>query len=167
MSKNSLTIQINSLEALERLIGGDSQVEIDIRNSVVQAFAEKHLKSVTKSYQIENAIAAIRASIEREIRIECQKLFGEYNNTWRASVMLDEKVKQIIKDSVLTEITSFISSYLKEITSSPEWIKEKIENHIKQMAMISAGAEIRNIVNKIIDEQVAKFKVTLNVLKNE
>ena len=37
-------IQINSLEALERLIGGDPSLEFDIRNNVAQKFAAKHLK---------------------------------------------------------------------------------------------------------------------------
>ncbi len=60
---NKLTIQINSLEALERLIGGDSQVEIDVRNNIVQAFAEKHLKALAGSSQINVAISAIRFSI--------------------------------------------------------------------------------------------------------
>ena len=41
-----MKIQINSLEALERLIGGDTQVEIEIRNSIVQEFTKKYLKSL-------------------------------------------------------------------------------------------------------------------------
>ena len=40
----STKIQINSLDALERLIGGDTELEIEVRNSVIQKFAEKHLK---------------------------------------------------------------------------------------------------------------------------
>ena len=42
-----MKIQINSLEAVERLIGGDTEVEIEVRNSVVQEFAKKHLKAVS------------------------------------------------------------------------------------------------------------------------
>jgi hypothetical protein len=37
----SVKIQINSLEALERLIGNDNNLEIDIRNSIVQNFTKK------------------------------------------------------------------------------------------------------------------------------
>jgi hypothetical protein len=37
------------LEALERLIGGDSEVEVESRNSVVQKFAETHLKAIANS----------------------------------------------------------------------------------------------------------------------
>ncbi len=171
MAKNSLTLQINSLEALEKLIGGDSQVEIDIRNSVVQAFAEKHLKSVTKSYQIENAITVIRASIENEVRAECKRLFGDYSNTWRQDIKLDDRVKIIIREAVSTEIRSIVDSYLKEITSVPEWIKEKVEKHVKQMAINVANIELQskisNVVKDAIDEQVAKLKLTFNISKSE
>ena len=41
-----MKIQINSLKALERLIGGDNELEIEIRNSIVQEFTKKHLKSI-------------------------------------------------------------------------------------------------------------------------
>ena len=43
---NSVTIQINSLEALERLIGNDAELEINIRNAIVQKFTKKHLKAI-------------------------------------------------------------------------------------------------------------------------
>lgn len=42
----STKIQINSLEALERLIGGDTELEIEVRNSIVQEFAKKYLKGI-------------------------------------------------------------------------------------------------------------------------
>lgn len=41
MTRPNVTIQINSLEALERLLGGDTQVEVDLRKSVAVKFAEK------------------------------------------------------------------------------------------------------------------------------
>ena len=49
MSK--VVLQINSIDVIERLIGGDSEVEVDIRNNVVQRFAEKHLKATERSIQ--------------------------------------------------------------------------------------------------------------------
>ena len=35
---------ILDLPALERLIGNDTEIEVELRNSIVQAFAKKHLK---------------------------------------------------------------------------------------------------------------------------
>ncbi len=42
-----MKIQIASLAALERLIGGDATIEIEIRQSVAENFAKKHLKSIS------------------------------------------------------------------------------------------------------------------------
>lgn len=171
MAKNGLTIQINSLEALERLIGGDTQVEIDIRNNIVQAFAEKHLKALAGSQQINNAISDVREAIDSEVSIELKRLFGTYSNTWRRDIKLDESVKSIIKEAVLTEIHSVVDSYLKEIMAAPEWIKEKVETKIKQLAINIANSElqskIENVVKNSIDAQVAKLKLTFNISKGE
>ena len=42
MENQKIVLQINSLKALERLIGGDSELEIGVRNSIVQEFSKKH-----------------------------------------------------------------------------------------------------------------------------
>ena len=169
MAKNSLTLQINSLEALEKLIGGDTQVELDIRNNIVQAFAEKHLKAVAGTQQVNNAIANIRASIEQEVRAECTRSFGDYSNVWNRQIKLDDKIKSVIKQEVLTQIQSIIDSYLKEIVSSPEWIKEKLEKQIKQLILNIVNSELQvkisDAVKSKIDEQVKNLKLTFGISK--
>ena len=45
-----LTLQINSLEALEKLLSGDVQLEMDMRNTVVQEYAKKYIKSVAQEF---------------------------------------------------------------------------------------------------------------------
>lgn len=62
---NSVTIQINSLEALERLIGNDAELEINLRNAIVQEFAKKHLKAVAQSEYMLKAEIAIKAELEK------------------------------------------------------------------------------------------------------
>lgn len=165
MAKNSLTLQINSLEALEKLIGGDTQVEIDIRNNIVQAFAEKHLKALAGSQQINNAISGIRTSVENEIRAELKRLFGEYANTWRQDIKLDDKVKAIIKETVLSEIRFLIVSQIKEATATPDWIKDYIEKYIKTFSLNILESEIQTRIKIAINEQVSKLKLTFNVSK--
>ena len=44
-----MKIQINSLEALERLIGNDKEMEISVKQSILNEFAKKHLKSIANS----------------------------------------------------------------------------------------------------------------------
>jgi len=169
MAKNSLTLQINSLEALEKLIGGDTQVEIDIRNNIVQAFAEKHLKALAGSQQVNNAIVAVRTSVETEVRSELKRLFGEYSNTWRQDIRLDDKVKTIIKETISSEIRLLVSSHLKEIMATPDWIKNHIEKYAKTLSESVVQSEIQTkisiAVKSAIDEQVSKLKLTFNISK--
>lgn len=54
-----LKVQINSLEALERLIGGDTQIEIDIRDNIVDIFTRKHLKSIANEQFVKDATEAL------------------------------------------------------------------------------------------------------------
>jgi len=61
----SVKLQINSLQALERLIGGDSELEFEIRQSVVENFTKKHLTTIANSELIKNASAAVKTEIHR------------------------------------------------------------------------------------------------------
>ena len=172
MAKNSLTLQINSLEALEKLIGGDTQVEIDIRNNIVQAFAEKHLKSLAGSNEIQTVLSAIKASIQEDARKECQRLFGMYQSSWKHNtVILNEDLKALLKEEVQKEISSFMESYISELVAKPESLRDKLERYVKVLTnnIISAELEskIPTSVQKAIDEQVSKLKLTFNVSKGE
>jgi hypothetical protein len=61
----SVKIQINSLDALERLIGGDSELEFDIRQSVVENFTKKHLNKLVNEELIAKASIAVKNEINR------------------------------------------------------------------------------------------------------
>ena len=58
-----IKIQINSLEALERLIGGDNELEISIRDNIVQEFTNKYLKGLVNSDKIKEASWSINQKI--------------------------------------------------------------------------------------------------------
>lgn len=62
----STKIQINSLEALERLIGNDTDLEIQVRNNIVQEFAKKHLKAIVNEANFQNEIAIFKRKLQNE-----------------------------------------------------------------------------------------------------
>lgn len=61
----SVKIQINSLEALERLIGGDTELEIEIRQSVVENFSKKHLGKLANEEMMKKTSSAIINEIHK------------------------------------------------------------------------------------------------------
>lgn len=56
------------LPALERLIAGDNDVEIAIREGVVQSFAKRHLKAVANSEAMQPYLKKVSAAINRELK---------------------------------------------------------------------------------------------------
>ena len=60
----SIKIQINSVEALERLIGGDNQMEIEIRSSIVQEFTKRHLKDLANSELLNKTAKALETELK-------------------------------------------------------------------------------------------------------
>ena len=78
---SNLTLQINSLEALERLIRGDSETEVEIRNNVVQRFAEKHLKPLINSDSATSTLNQIRQHVESEISTKVSKEIATYKKS--------------------------------------------------------------------------------------
>ena len=143
-----MKIQINSLEALERLIGGDSEVEIDIRNSVVQAFATKHLKAVVSHHKIESLCRKTVEGIERDASEKLTKEIGKikkdgFGNT--TGITLSKRVEEVLRFK--TDV--ILSKYLQETVerSIEEWGGEKA---IKE----EVSRQVKNLTKKKIDDEV-------------
>lgn len=62
-----LRLHLNAA-ALERLLGGDAEVEIRLRHQIVNEFARKHLKVIADSEAVREATKALRAVFDQEVR---------------------------------------------------------------------------------------------------
>jgi hypothetical protein len=131
--RNNLTLQINSLEALERLIGGDSEIEIDIRNNVVQKFAEKHLKAVANSEMMKNLESSIRNSLYE-------------------SSGYKKNVSSKIKKEIDTIVDNIVSDNIKRKMVSVS--AELIDNANQKIRQIADDIEKQDIVNKAINKAI-------------
>jgi queuine/archaeosine tRNA-ribosyltransferase len=140
---NKLTLQINNLEALERLIGGDSQIEIDIRNSVVQKFAEKHLKPLANSPLIEDTVHKLNKEITAQISDQCAKSIASFKKYSDGS-LYDVKLHPEIKTNINREIESKIYEKVSELVTIAisesnldsivqRTVERVTENHVKQL----------------------------------
>lgn len=121
-----MKIQINSLEALERLIGGDTQVEIEIRNSIVQEFTKKYLKSLVSetlaNQVIKEAVKVARHEIEKEF-------FTLDTSTFYSKVALKkeirEKLIEIVKQDIYKEVYEELNlqEVKQELLNTAAWAK--------------------------------------------
>lgn len=63
-----------TLPALERLIGGETEIEVHLRQQIVEKFAEKHLKAIVKS----EAWKAAYTQWQAELEVAVAKILQEY-----------------------------------------------------------------------------------------
>lgn len=153
-----MKIQINSLDALERLIGGDSEVEIEIRNSIVQEFTKKYLKSVAEKV-LDSEVAVFTKGIKATFQQQAQDAIGEMKNPgfYSQTFTPTENFKRVIKEeankAVSKEITSVIDARITEMVK--QGIEEQIDyNRVKMLVAERFG---RGIESKLKDAMTAKL----------
>lgn len=148
----STKIQINSLAALERLIGGDNALELEIRQSVVTEFVKKHLKGLVDTRIVQLASNDLRANIDEAVNKQISKTIGEYQRSGYGAHKfiihndLKEDIKNHLKkaldDTINEAITEFIPGVEKQIEESftrvlnykiDQIVRDKVNDHLKKI----------------------------------
>jgi hypothetical protein len=143
----STKIQINSLEALERLIGNDTQLETEIRNNVVQDFAAKHLKAVANSPAVTNAISTMSAALKEQTQKKLTSEIATFTESWSGHISnvkfvpavqseLERLVRLKIDSEIARAVESAMTTWATDANRTIEQIVEKrvaylTEQHIR------------------------------------
>jgi len=149
-------IQLNSLSALERLIGGDTELEVEIRNSVVQEFAKKHLKCIA-----DNEIASVEGNIRRSIREQIDSLYGkEKYGRFGYYYELSEDQNKAIRERVDECVNEAIKERLSELNltelidrSARSYIFNAVDKYVKEESIRDAiRAGVKEKISSIMKE---------------
>lgn len=159
----STKIQINSLEALERLIGNDTELEIEIRNSIVQEFTKKHLKVIAN----ENVNKHI-SDFNREIQDVAGDTLGSYVKdpkcSWRQIYLINETVKKEIETAARNQSAVIINAEIAkliehETESAFEKIKVIINERVDSLTEVyikdMVAEKLEKIKQEICDESTS------------
>lgn len=150
MSK--LTLQINSKDALERLIGGDSAVEVEIRNNIVQDFTNRYLKGLMNASTIKDAVQRYHENIHKTIQDEIRERFGNVNGYYR-TIDLTPEIKAAIKKEIENNFSALVDKVVKEKFSD-------IEKHIQQSVNLAVDYQIGVKVRELVKQKIeAALKV--------
>ena len=145
-----MKIQINSLEALERLIGGDNQMEFEIRRSIVDDFTKKHLKSLLDEELIETLVREHKKEIENVLMDK--KIFQD--PYYRTQTVLKDEYLNLIKKEVEKQVSNSIRTTIEEIINKNN-IKEELETLVKEKSnyikTIWTEENIQYRINKAAD----------------
>lgn len=146
----SVKIQINSLEVLEKLIGDDKNLEIQVKESILDGFAKKYLKSIANSYVLE----ALKKSVIEEIAKTdffgmLQKNPPSYIKAYSLSDDFRNKVKQ--------EVSTLVRNQIKDALNEPiNDINKQINERMDYLASSAAKALSDEVVKGNLDKLVQK-----------
>jgi hypothetical protein len=153
-----MKLQINSLEALERLIGGDSEVELEIRNNIVQEFTKKHLKALVN----EGSIQKVANAIDKRLRDKAEEIivdkFGiESGNYWNSKFTLNDTAKAALNDAADSAFRSHIIRLFAE--TERRMAERYSEQYISE--------QITRVVDANVNKRIAEgVKERLDAIKN-
>lgn len=136
------------LEALERLIGQNTQIEMELRQCIVEKFTKKYLKSLVNEklinnckYDILEQFNKVDFKIQKELVKEIENLFNDKTEFLNIPNELRKKLNEVID----TEIRRYLNTKITEMI-------ELKTNHIKEYINFKF-AEVKNI----IEEQISKL----------
>jgi hypothetical protein len=144
----SIKIQINSLQALERLIGGDSEIEVEIRGNIVHEFSKKHLKSIVATDAMKDAANHVVDEIRNELKTFMLTEVKKSGSFWSTVVIKPELRKELLetaKYGLMEELRQEIKSNLK-IDELRESIQTQAEKAAKYIA--------EELTNESLEEQI-------------
>lgn len=150
-----IKIQLNSLEALERLIGGNTELEMELRNSVAQDFTKKYLKGLVTT-QLELGAKQLIPKVLKEEGIL------ENDNLW--NIRLTPQIVNSIKNSIDVEVknrlaseaaqkvlTPIINDFQEQLKAQVALAVDRITGQIEESVLTG---KINSLVNARIKEKL-------------
>lgn len=157
---SQLTLQINSLEALERLIGNDTECEIAIRNRVVQDFAKKHLKSIANETTFQQEIHSFKQALQKEFDAKMEEAIATVKRYYtggniekitlhpEVKAKIDTQVRENIDQRIAKEVETGIEFWAKD-ASIERRIKERMDYHVTQHINQEVKNRLQDLAKKL------------------
>lgn len=151
-------IQINSLEALERLIGNDTNLEMELRSTIVQEFSKKFLKSVASEI-----IEREKFNFEREVKDYTKTVLGYYISdpkcSWRQKYVLAEDLQKEIQVMARNSFATFANEKISElIIQETDKVYQKIIDKIDERLNQKIDHYIEVRLNEMFNEKLEKVR---------
>ena len=132
-----MRLELN-LPALERLIGGDTELELHLRQQIVQEFAKRHLKAVAEKATYEAAVEAAKQYI---------------NAVAKEAFDVEHLATSHLWPTVGYRLRSLIENLVKE--SAQKIVDEALAKFIQHQSHYWRG-EVRKAVEQEMERQIEK-----------
>lgn len=126
--------------ALERLIGGEREMELFLTDAAVRQVVSKRLEAVKQE---------VRKAIENEIAI----VFGHNEPSYRGpQFVLSPTVRQAINSNVVESVKERVKEYVQADASDlSKMIDEQIKGAVEMFVSGIINTKVRESLNKAVD----------------
>lgn len=148
----NLTLQINSKQALERLIGGDSELEVTLRNNIVQEFAKTHLKKLVPALESSTAFTELKNGVRKEVTKAIQQQTISFKEYYAGGGLYDVKLRPEIQEVIDREVKKAISGVIR--VACDEALAKYTEEFITKVVAAQIDHNLKVIIGDKVKERL-------------
>ena len=147
-----------SVQALERLLGDDSEIEIELRQQVVSEFTKKHLKGIVNTEAWRSVVNQWTADIQGLVDSHMKAFIADRQA--KTPAMIKDSVEWSMGKLLREEVTKYLQEFLKKpnIIPGESWIETQVVYQVKQ-------AIFREMEKIIATEVVTNDKINAEINK--
>ena len=158
--ESGVTLQINSLAALERLLGGDNELTTSIRKSVAATFAREHMIDLVRK-EFAQKEAELKKAVADEVTKTCTQRTRDSTN-WAPIYELTPAIKEKIR----AEVSALVSSAVRdEVVRQSEALMtlmkeelEKLRARIPNLVAERVTLKFNKEVNEALDARLKELR---------
>lgn len=150
-----------NLPALERLLAGDTELEVELRHNIAKQFAKDHLAGVVND-ETQKAIAGVKAQFSEVAKQigkladdEIKRQVGHYTGGgWSSSAYkanLTEQVAKLVSDVTYEGVKKSIDKHVGDLV---DYYETRWRSHICKRVEEKFDQVIENLVNAEIGRRL-------------
>ena len=135
-------------QALERLLGGDTEIEVVLRTDVANQFADKHLKSLVSS----QLISMSKKKVEDMVRSEITGMSAGWNIN-----SISQKYQDLILFTLNSSLKGLIEAEVKRVLDSGHYkaiVDEFVKRESNRIAQEWTGGDIEKRIQAAADDKI-------------
>jgi hypothetical protein len=155
-------------KALDKLIGGDTEIEIELRKGVVENFAKHKLSTLFNDEYIQERITVIRNTITSQLSEAIRKFVNEQFGITSFSYKkeLSSELRTLLKKEadklIVKEVKETVSKTINEVHEYLNLTKDRIEELIHNYIDETKKETIQEIVKEILQDIFKNQNTRLN-----
>lgn len=142
---SGVKIQINSLEALERLIGNDNELEVGLRGAIVQDFAKRHLKALVTSDVVNIWEMANKELVDSILN---EHYFDKKEIAWRQQLVFKPDLRDRVEEDVKKIVHKQFYDIIKEVIDAKYADTQKIIDD----KLLQLNSKIDHVTNSLLKQ---------------